>query len=201
MVYSACAEWPLTGVINVEAIDWSKAPEGATHCNAEQTPHWYKKRGPSWLYYSVSGVWMRGAPEVVSSGFYSRLSVSPSAPSWSGEGLPPVGLAVEAYWPKDTNPNWIPFTLLYSSGNHVIAATTIGELHYTTATFKRENPTFRPIRTQDQVAADEREAAISALVEEMKAKRYALEDTDVSPSEIARHYAQAIYDAGLYRKP
>lgn len=190
-------------------IDWSKAPEGATHYTPKGTgvyaAFWRKHCGEwkdAWVIEGQDGqlVHYKGP---LSPSFESLAVERPTTPSWSGEGLPPVGVRCEAAIPHTSGPDnersfiWIEGSVIayYEIKGKTYAWFSEDDGFYPPGVFE-----FRPIRTPEQIAADEREAAISALVEEMKAKRYALEDTDVSPSEIARHYAQALYDAG-YRKP
>lgn len=178
-----------------EQIDWSKAPADATHHITENNSTF-----ECWLKPGYAVRVSRGSSDWVRNDYADKLiadcaTARPTTPSWSGEVLPPVGVVCEME--RDTGRVlWHKVRILYIGSEHAIVVGEQGEQHFLLRGLK-----IRPIRTTEQIAADEREEAIAALVEEMKAKRYALEDTDVSPSEIARHYAQAIYDAGLYRKP
>ncbi|MSR12877.1 MAG: hypothetical protein EXR84_14020 [Gammaproteobacteria bacterium] len=113
-------------------------------------------------------------------------------PSWSGEGLPPVGLDVEAYWPRDTHPDWLPFNLSYYSERHVIAIAGGADKHYTRPEFDRQAPKFRPIRTDEQIAADERESEASKM-----AGIIATGDC-VGSLDIERAYR--LYDAGFRKQ-
>ena len=75
-------------------IDWSKAPEGATHCDpGSSKARWYRRNEGRWEYRSpCSGTWMRSNN---SAPFFDRLKVRPT--QWCGpeDGLPPVGTVCE----------------------------------------------------------------------------------------------------------
>ncbi len=75
-------------------IDWSKAPEGATHYDPTvNTPTWYRKKGFAWEYY-YGGEWM---PSANKPDYNERLTPHPVVTAWRGpqDGLPPVGTEVE----------------------------------------------------------------------------------------------------------
>ncbi|SFP92801.1 hypothetical protein SAMN03159489_02207 [Pseudomonas sp. NFPP07] len=109
--------------------------------------------------------------------------------TWSGEGLPPVGTVCEHKrvheWQKvevfAVKPNY--------NGSH-------------TALFTYENgcwagcaePSFfRPIRTPEQIAAEERKACIDRMVSIL------FEEKGDSTGPLERGYCEALYNAG-YRK-
>jgi hypothetical protein len=71
-------------------IDWSEAPEGATHYDPTV---WYRKKGSAWEYY-YGGEWRTSDNEP---DYNERLTPLPVV-VWRGpqDGLPPVGTEVEA---------------------------------------------------------------------------------------------------------
>jgi len=77
-------------------IDWSKAPEGATHCDESVFTgnRWYRKKGPVWQYY-CGGEWRTSCNSTT---YNERLTPRPVVTAWRGpqDGLPPVGMEVEA---------------------------------------------------------------------------------------------------------
>jgi hypothetical protein len=76
-------------------IDWSKAPEGATHCDESiRLGRWYKKEGNLWLV-AYDGNWICSANAPA---YNECLTPRPATPAWRGpqDGLPPVGTEVEA---------------------------------------------------------------------------------------------------------
>lgn len=161
-----------------EQIDWSEAPEGAMVLLKHVRDNRY-----AWAvsHAEESDAWM-----VEGTGFKFRLmescwrvvSTRPSTPSWSGEGLPPVGVVCMAGCEQ------VVIVAHHCNGIHAIYAESEsdGLLYY------GEPNEFRKIRTPKQIAADERELA----VDEMH-KLY---------MEGAKHSGglYALYDAG-FRKP
>jgi hypothetical protein len=86
-------------------IDWSKAPEGATHCDeSTSSPQWYKKVAGGW-HFEYDNCWYvsNNKPD-----YNERLTPRPVVAAWRGpqDGLPPVGMEVEAQdgysWKKGT---------------------------------------------------------------------------------------------------
>lgn len=74
-------------------VDWSLAPEGATHYRPDaKNVFWYKERGGDFMYFEdSSGQWCySSASDRVVRSFIERQSVKP----WSGpeDGLPPSSL-------------------------------------------------------------------------------------------------------------
>ena len=157
-----------------EQIDWSKAPE------------WAKKHGlsgafksPVWLddekYTYVDGqqdgkeFFYADACTYAAKDFY-QVSERPATQSWSGEGLPPVGVVCEAAIPHTSGPGnersfiWIEGSVIayYEIKGKTYAWFAEDDGFYPPAVLE-----FRPIRTPEQIAADEREAAIKELQREM----------------------------------
>ena len=73
-------------------IDWSKAPEGATHCDPS-CDCWYM-RSDTWLYFD-RGIW---CVTVDKTGSWQNI-LTPRPFEWRGpqDGLPPVGMEVDCY--------------------------------------------------------------------------------------------------------
>lgn len=113
-----------------------------------------------------------------------------AAPTWNGDGLPPVGLEVEAWYSMDTLPGWKPFKLKYLSEESVVFEG-MGETYASRETFDGYGLKFRPIRTAEQIAAEEREKAIEEMSEIARAA--------VADNPRGGVGAAALYDAG-YRK-
>lgn len=136
-------------------IDLSKKPEGATHIN----PHsglWVKCFGGNSGSYQFfkDGEWEMGFGCMSN----SYLEIAQPEP-WNGEGLPPVGTVCELH--RDTY-----FEIEWQA----VALLGIGQ----TKAFFRDKEghewsrplselSFRPIRTPEQIAAEERETAILAM--------------------------------------
>ena len=175
-----------------EQIDWSKAPEGATHYLAENKKHgwfacWYKYGSNEWLCMSDSNRhgWIADNDDVEL--FEPMLIKRPTTPSWSGEGLPPVGAVCEMKYCGE----WEKTEILCIGVKHVF----IRQIAVTGEAFEcslnLSACQFRPIRTPEQIAADEREAAIKEIASVINI---------ANCMDCGTHTATALYDAG-YRKP
>ncbi|MCW8159023.1 hypothetical protein D7243_22920 [Stutzerimonas stutzeri] len=158
-------------------IDWKRAPEGWKLVPINPTPEMRSAAGAAECMavrerrqFFAGDSWrhmVNNAPEYC-------------APEWTGEGLPPVGIACEVK-------NDIADS--FDAVDEVLAHTMINGSE--AAVFKRYDRVyysfagdFRPIRTPEQIAAEEREKAIQELIQV----------TCISHGEAAR-----IHDAG-YRK-
>ncbi|HCE7949375.1 hypothetical protein [Pseudomonas aeruginosa] len=162
------------------SIDWNTAPEGATHwepTGPDFYEGWMKKEGTDWFYWSkVSQTW-----------FYDHTSCDVSAEreatfearpqeAWDGQGLPPVGTNCE-YRSSD---GWLQCEVVAHRNN----AAVVLDHHYEADFVPRQD--LRPIRTPEQIAAEEREKAIEEMC-------FAEETLTVKQ-------AKALYDAGYRRK-
>lgn len=167
-----------------DTIDWSKAPEGATHIN-QFGGRWIKHLGNGQHQFWDGAEWEMG-----SGCMDNRYIKRPEPDAWAGEGLPPVGAVCEHKrvheWQKvevfAVKPNY--------NGSH-------------TALFTYENgcwagcaePSFfRPVRTSEQIAAEERGGEIDALCSDIVSHYEA--------PKMSEHYqglATALHKAG-YRK-
>ena len=168
-------------------IDWSKAPEGATHYLAENKKHgwfacWYKYGSNEWLCMSDSNRhgWIADNDDVEL--FEPMLIKRPTTPSWSGEGLPPVGVVCMA------NGYQVVIVAHHCNGIHAIYAESEvdGLLYY------GEPNEFRPIRTPEQIAADKRK------IEAIKMFNIYCETTKSDGANMDGFLA--LYDLG-FRKP
>jgi len=160
-----------------EQIDWSRAPEGATHYY-QHTEEWYLA-GYGCAPLVWTGMWCKAFQFAQRE---HKCIERPTTPSWSGEGLPPVGVVCEMHHESWQPNNWPKVTVRYASAEYFITTDDAGEQHWHAHSVK-----FRPIRTPEQVAADEREAAIKEIEELIAGYSY-------------RNCAEILHDKG-YRKP
>jgi len=115
----------------------------------------------------------------------SNAIARPTTPSWSGKGLPPVGVVCEVYHDGD----WYETKIIgIDTDDGSCVFKTHGDYDTPYDGFVSAS-SFRPIRTPEQIAADEREAAVSAMLAECHAG-----------SSRDTFLMQQLYDAG-YRKP
>lgn len=168
-------------------IDWSKAPEGATHWEP-YTPlcaaSWMMLKDGQWFFWSVHGAWAYSAR--VSADRVAGMIKRPSGP-WSGQGLPPVGTVCEVMYCEE----WTECEIIahFKQCAGMVAAFTVdrGDGIKLLDSYREEE--FRPIRTPEQIAAEEREKAI----------QYMREEIGWTPNQIGGCPVAALYDAG-YRK-
>lgn len=174
------------------------APEGATHWEPESdgvAAGWMRACGPNWYYWPPADsdqdkVWHRS---MVSGKRAAAMIPRPADKQWNGEGLPPVGTVCEfksVGHHSDPEYQWCIFHGIMSCGGYIV------EYHHhtspemvTCAPFDPALTTFRPIRTPEQIAAEEREKAIDAM-----AKIGRMADNPVT-------FAQKLYDAGYRKQP
>ncbi|EPF9793844.1 hypothetical protein ACSWMZ_006112 [Pseudomonas aeruginosa] len=162
------------------SIDWSKAPEGAN--KAGFTGHEYLQ------FYRIPGMfgdydyWNERMGDWCGSDFptcANHLFDRPEKVEWDGQGLPPVGVECEyrhMIWPE-----YRRCEIRYISDESLVAYDDAQEQFYRT-----RDMLFRPIRTPEQIAAEEREKAIEEMC-------FAEETLTVKQ-------AKALYDAGYRRQ-
>jgi hypothetical protein len=87
-----------------------------------------------------------------------------AALKWNGEDPPPVGTFCEVCFPRDTKPEWGRTIVKYSSAHALVLAFPDDgtEIPYDVETLfgTKSQPKFRPIRTAEQVEAEERDTAV-----------------------------------------
>ena len=178
-----------------EQIDWSKAPEGATHRGAI---NWFKSDGEK-VYTFDGAVWHPASWEIWQlAPFAKRPSIH--ADEWSGEGLPPVGVVCRKCY---NSPDEYYNVKILAHDDHCgdvaiyrwIEGPLDGELdqstmHLNMASGSNAHWSFRPIRTPEQIAADEREAAIKEMTAGYS-----------KDSGTLAGWAAYVYDTLGYRKP
>ena len=164
-------------------IDWDKAPEVATHywpCHGS----FYTKIGDEFYFAENIEVGRVNSP----ASWVKSLIPRPS-PSWSGEGLPPVVVRCEAAIPHTSRPDnersfiWIEGSVI---AYYEVKGKTYAWFAEDDGFYQPNTLEFRPIRTPEQIAADEREAAIKDM----------LEDAGRPDTAKTRYQAQLLYDAG-----
>jgi len=159
-------------------IDWSKAPEGATHYMPDSDKHyacWVKIEGVNHFTMLADGFdkeWELDNKD------WEYISLIPRQCAWTGEGLPPVGEIIE----------WLDGKFLKAVvvGHQQGAVVAVADDDPRSDLIGKK-PCYRPLRTPEQIAAEEREKAIDAI----------LDDLSLSPE--CRYIAKRVHEAG-YRK-
>ncbi|WP_033997134.1 hypothetical protein [Pseudomonas paraeruginosa] len=142
------------------SIDWTKAPEGATHWEPKSyyfAEGWMRKVGNEWSFWSeASESWVRGTLTCnVSAEREATFEARPQEP-WNGQGLPPVGTVCEykyTHWPE-----YHKCEIRYISAASLIVYDHGQEQYYRTC-----DMLFRPLLTPEQIATEERESAATSL--------------------------------------
>ncbi|MFU7349578.1 hypothetical protein [Pseudomonas paraeruginosa] len=173
------------------SIDWSTAPEGATHWEPKSyyfAEGWMRKVGNEWSFWSeVSESWVRGTLTCNVSGEREAKFEARPQESWDGQGLPPVGTVCEyrhMIWPE-----YRPCEIRYISEESLVAYDDAQEQFYRTC-----DMLFRPVRTLEQIAAEEREKAIDAMLDLDPPHENGLGLTS------RRQFCEILFDAGYRRQ-
>lgn len=141
-------------------IDWSKAPEGATHYYKGSPQPWRDLSGYNWKYF-MNGEWHL-CPSCCTSAELMReldrvLFALPPSQAWNGEGLPPVGKSVCEYLGAKQYDEWTVVSIFAHYGNIVFVDYGDGWRD------ERDISRFRPISPAEQVAEEERLAGIAEI--------------------------------------
>lgn len=131
----------------------SKIPEGATHTYAESTGTTYRKNVEgSWFGYA-DGDWV-----CVVNPASSRYEPIQADTEWTGEGLPSVGVICELWVRDDLWASCQVIAMDEQDGQPVSV------VRYGGGYYAGTNKCLRPIRTAEQIAAEEREKAVNEMV-------------------------------------
>ena len=133
-------------------IDWSKAPEGAEFYSPSVKLFYRHLDGEFQKFLESRGRWTVAAGERYE---YTSLIAKPT--EWTGEGLPPVGTACEAWVARDEWRECVVVALDDDDGTPV-SVVRLGNSY-----FGMTLKTLRPIRTPEQIAAEERDDGIAAI--------------------------------------
>ena len=165
-------KWKSVGQSNTgslfRASDWSFHRDGWT---AEKY-----KMADDWAYAIVTREQWRAAvdarKQILNCQIVGRVKRELPV-EWTGEGLPPVGMKVEAYFPSDSKPAWLPTVLLYVSDENVIySGDEEGEeIRRSRADFNALHVKFRLIRTVEQIAISEMTDIISSKIADEEAAK------------------------------
>ncbi|RPX30131.1 hypothetical protein KK198_16045 [Pseudomonas aeruginosa] len=169
------------------SIDWTKAPEGATHwepSSYEFAEGWMRKVGDKWSYWlEGSKVWGLSGPACCVSAEREATFEARPQETWDGKCLPPVGTVCEV---KHRDIGWVRCEIVahksFSCGGLTHAIAWIDE----NTLDQSQGLRFRQLRTPEQIAAEEREKAIEEMC-------FAVETLTVKQ-------AKALFDAGYRRQ-
>lgn len=147
-------------------IDWSKAPEWADEVgkNPWLELAWIGDKGYSYFIGNGGVVgWL--APRALHRDNFCRVESRPC--KWTGEGLPPVGVRIEAKH-KNAQADWARpgfyETEVVAIGKQLVIFEADGSGHEKVG--RLADYIFRPIRTPEQIAAEKRSRAIDEMCKE-----------------------------------
>ncbi|MCC0321278.1 hypothetical protein [Pseudomonas aeruginosa] len=177
------------------SIDWNTAPEGATHwepAGPDFYEGWMKKEGNEWFYWGEgANKWFKGKLSCnVSAEREATFEARPQE-QWDGQGLPPVGIECETWHVCQPDDITVREILFMGSSLVVMSDKFRGEV-----TGRLEKVQFRPIRTPEQIAAEEREKA----VQEMLALDEYPHGQDRGGMMSRADFCRVLYDAGYRRQ-
>lgn len=142
-------------------VDWSKAPQWATRLMRNIAPN---ETPNCWADEDGKALWITDSADKIFSIVEQCWMLIERRPAWSGEGLPPVGTVCEVYHCDE----WLQGEVIahFQQRAGIVAAYTVevgsigsGIKHLDSAI----GECFRPIRTPEQIAAEEREKAIADI--------------------------------------
>ncbi|HCF2412869.1 TPA: hypothetical protein NIA64_003517 [Pseudomonas aeruginosa] len=187
------------------SIDWSKAPEGATHYQPESRGFhaaWFRLQGGKaremWVVIPGGALEHIIDPTVFDESMQNLIARPAEPATWNGKGLPPVGTVciVEPHntmWGFSSTSGYERKILAYY-GEYVW----LGHAETPLETTRIDKVDFRPLRTPEQIAAAERWAAIQQMLAFADVK-YG-DGELMSPKEYVETAVAALYDAGYRRQ-
>ncbi|HRN97579.1 MAG TPA: hypothetical protein PLZ58_03995 [Candidatus Saccharibacteria bacterium] len=139
---------------SLKEVDWGKAPEGATHYNEYCICPWLKET-PASYFAEDKGVWFRYSPDP--SYYENHFNNAVKRPrEWDGEGVPPIGTVCEYKCPEAKE--WKKCEIVAHYFENAVAV----DVSDCTAVCLLLG-LFRPIKTPEQIAAEERLHAIDYM--------------------------------------
>lgn len=142
-------------------LNWEIAPIGTTHFDPMDRNHLKQEEGDSKVWNNCHG-WVSS-----SSGQYpkdlSTMTRLVAKPSWNGNGTPPAGTFCELR--VVPHGEWGAATVLFSSSNVIVWDWAEDPAVNGKCTSYTHQVEARPIRTPEQIAAEEHAKAIKELIE------------------------------------
>lgn len=172
------------------SIDWNTAPEGATHYQPESRGFhaaWFRLQGGKaremWVVIPGGALEHIIDPTAFDESMQNLIARPAEPATWNGQGLPPVGTNCE----YRSNDGWLQCEVVAHRNNAAVVLN-----HHYEADFVPPQD-LRPLRTPEQIAAEEREKA--AL--EMAALMSGHEDRS---KDCFKVLGEILYDAGYRRQ-
>ncbi|MCH0754246.1 hypothetical protein ACP0H4_11285 [Pseudomonas aeruginosa] len=166
------------------SIDWSKAPEGATHYHHKLSHPWLKDGDIPMYFYPP--FWMKYCRPEEGKALIEYAVPRPGSTTtvWDGQGLPPVGITCES-WRSGVRRI---VKILGHGDEYIFVREDDGREILLSIGDGRE---FRPRRTPEQIAAEERSKECDRIFAILSSVEREGNRSDM---------AEAIYDAGYRRQ-
>lgn len=164
-------------------IDWSSAPEGATHyCMHPTTTYKWLKDSPLSYYDEHLHKWAKYTSDIGA----EHLSNSVEKPNktWDGVGHPPIGTVCEYFKHAKYKTSWIKVKVVFIGENLIVFEHGANGNEFSE---QITDVSFRPIKTPEQIAAEERLEEVDEMIK-------VVEEFDTY-----KEVCESLYDAG-YRK-
>ncbi|KRC97724.1 hypothetical protein ASE33_04085 [Pseudomonas sp. Root9] len=181
-------------------IEWSKAPEGfplwLEGTNEEHRKHsgWYRDAGQ--VFEGAYGGQWRACRE----GQFFTVHRNPGPSNWTGEGMPPVGIEIEANMPPRgyrESHEWRRVKVVHGALPDSPGEVLVFDVEETRPAWVDE---FRPVRTSKQIAEEARIAELNLMVGAIKDYPGGRHGVDhLTQLKIHEEACINLYDAG-YRK-
>lgn len=173
-------------------------PVGATHyigCSEGIVDWWMREPGNNWYVWAWTAKhWALDTPSAGQKNLMKPIHESLRKKEWNGEGLPPVGTECEF---KQNLLGWVKATITAITDKSIVFTRPIYRHAEITGVHEELLPhkaieRFRPIRTPEQIAAEERNAILAEM-------QRAVDCGSHGPQITLQNTLMNLYDAG-YRK-
>jgi len=149
-------------------VDWSLAPDDATHWDAcdRRINSFMKFDNGQWFYWPPASEYPHWCKWGNVRHDIEEMIERPKPKQWPGpeDGLPPVGTICEAriLLPGQSNYLWRRCEVVYKNDEMSQSELLVVDIEKTTARWADE---FRAIKTEEDIARDQRESAIRELMD------------------------------------
>lgn len=164
-------------------IDWSSAPEGATHyCMHPATTYRWLKDSPLSYYDEELDKWVKYNSDFGAT--HISESVEKPNETWDGVGQPPIGTICEYLKHAKYKTSWIKVKVVFIGENLIVFEHAANGNEFSE---QITDVSLRPIKTPEQIAAEERIEKVDEMIK-------VVEEFDTY-----KEVCEALYDTG-YRK-
>lgn len=150
------------------SVNWELAPKGTTHYMPENDDFygsWVKKVGSFYFEIWYNGQWTTDSALDIYQDTFIIKPAEDRKVVWDGNGLPPVGTVCEI---KHASLGWTQCEIVAHKTNDGGTKYAIAWIDSNTLD-QSQGLRFRPIRTPEQIAEEERKAAYKGMLHDLAA--------------------------------